>query len=109
MADQPDGAALLKAARALLLETLLPALPEERRYEALMVASAMAIAAREMAAALPEDALAEAEAAILAKAIRQGQKDANAEVYEELLTESKKRLAVSNPKLLPAGRASKGS
>lgn len=46
--DQPDGAALLEEARRTLMENLLPVLPPERRYDALMVANAMAIAAREM-------------------------------------------------------------
>ena len=55
--DRPDGAALLRLARATLLEDLLPALSESRRYDALMVASAMAMAARELAA--PEDRAAE--------------------------------------------------
>lgn len=46
--DQPDGFALLEEARRTLLETLLPVLPPNRRYDALMVANAMAIAAREI-------------------------------------------------------------
>jgi hypothetical protein len=48
MTDKPDGAALLEEARRTLLETLLPLLPPERRYDGLMVANAMAIAAREV-------------------------------------------------------------
>ena len=47
MTDKPDGAALLEEARRTLLDTLLPLLPPERRYDGLMVANAMAIAARE--------------------------------------------------------------
>jgi uncharacterized protein DUF6285 len=47
MTDKPDGAALLEEARRTLMETLLPLLPPERRYDGLMVANAMAIAARE--------------------------------------------------------------
>jgi hypothetical protein len=47
MTDKPDGAALLEEARRTLLETLLPLLPPERRYDGLMIANAMAIAARE--------------------------------------------------------------
>jgi len=50
MRDLPNAEALLLQARKTLLEQLLPALPEARRYEALMVASAMAMAAREIAA-----------------------------------------------------------
>jgi hypothetical protein len=49
MTDHPDGAALLEEARRTLLEVLLPLLPPERRYDGLMVANAMAIAAREAA------------------------------------------------------------
>lgn len=47
MLDQPYGAELLEEARRTLLENLLPVLPPDRRYDALMVANAMAIAARE--------------------------------------------------------------
>ena len=46
----PDAAELLRVARKLLREDLMEAVPSERRYEALMVANAMAIAARESAA-----------------------------------------------------------
>jgi hypothetical protein len=49
MSDIPDAANLLATARALLLGDLLPALPDDLRYAALMVANAMAIAAREHA------------------------------------------------------------
>jgi hypothetical protein len=48
MLDRPTGADLLAEARRTLLEALLPLLPSDRRYEALMVANAMAIAAREL-------------------------------------------------------------
>ncbi len=44
---QPNAHQLLEIARATLLEQLLPALPGELRYPALMIANAMAIAARE--------------------------------------------------------------
>ena len=47
MTDKPAGAALLEEARRTLLETLLPLLPPDLRYDGLMVANAMAIAARE--------------------------------------------------------------
>ena len=48
MSERPTGAELLAAARAALLRELLTELPEGRRYLALMVANAMAIAAREL-------------------------------------------------------------
>jgi hypothetical protein len=47
MHDLPQGPALLDLAREVLLNDLLPLLPEERRLEARLVANCMAIAARE--------------------------------------------------------------
>lgn len=44
----PDGSNLLDTARSTLLNTLLPQLPREFAYEALMVANAMATARREL-------------------------------------------------------------
>ncbi len=51
MHDLPSGAALLAAARAELLDELLPLLPAERRFEALLVGNCLAIAEREATAA----------------------------------------------------------
>lgn len=48
MRDRPNSAELLAIARSRLLDELLPALPAENRYGALMVAAAMAIATREL-------------------------------------------------------------
>lgn len=109
MRDTPTAEALLLQARKTLLEDLLPALPDARRYEALMVASAMAIAAREIAAEdmSTHEAVAMAKlidgnpsAEGLATAIRSGQKDGDAVVHAFLLREAAARLAISNPKLL---------
>lgn len=50
MNDRPDAAELLDIARRTLLDEVLPHLPEELRYNALMIANAMAIASREHAA-----------------------------------------------------------
>jgi hypothetical protein len=47
MTDKPDAAALLEEARRTFVNILLPLLPTERRYDGLMVANAMDIAARE--------------------------------------------------------------
>ncbi len=49
MRERPTGGELLTIARKVLREELMPLLPEERRYDALMVANAMAIAARQIA------------------------------------------------------------
>src|SRR5574337_1195798 len=64
--NQPDARDLLATARELLLKQLLPALPASLHYEARMIASAMAIAAREMAQAT---ACAQAEAQALARVL----------------------------------------
>lgn len=50
MRDHPTGAELLAAARKVLRDALLPALPPERKHDALMIANAMAIAARQLEA-----------------------------------------------------------
>ena len=49
MSDIPDATELLAIARTTLLDKLLPQLPDALRYDALMIANAMAIAAREQA------------------------------------------------------------
>jgi hypothetical protein len=119
MRDQPSGANLLRQARTVLVEDLLGALPEGKRYEALMVANAMAIVARELAAgeglaeeraALEEllgsvdeddDAAAlEALVARLAREIRAGRHDGATELHTLLSRDAAARLAISNPKLL---------
>ena len=58
MIDRPDATELLEIARRTLLDEVLPRLPEDLRYSALMIANAMAIAAREYAAG-DDDAQAE--------------------------------------------------
>ena len=58
MNDRPDAIELLEIARRTLLEDVLPRLPDELRYRGLMIANAMAIAAREHAVG---DAAASAE------------------------------------------------
>jgi MoxR-like ATPase len=63
MNDIPNATELLAIARSTLLDKLLPRVPEELRYDALMIANAMAIAAREHA---PGDDAAHAELARLA-------------------------------------------
>src|SRR4051812_28520363 len=62
MTDIPDATELLAIARSTLLDKLLPHLPDDLRYDTLMLANAMAIAAREHAAG---DAAAQTEVARL--------------------------------------------
>ena len=57
MHDLPDGPALLALARDVLLNDLMPLLPPERRFEALLVANCMAVAEREANTDVPESAV----------------------------------------------------
>jgi aminoglycoside phosphotransferase (APT) family kinase protein len=95
--ERPDGAALLAEARRLLSEELLVQLPEARRYEARMIANAIAIAGRELAARTP----AADESKKLAAAIRHGQHDVDTALRNRLAADVLARLALSNPKALP--------
>jgi hypothetical protein len=97
----PSGRQLLDLAREVLLRDLVPLLPEERRVEALMVAQAMAVAARETGQeASPVDV------ARLAAEIRAGAYDVPGAARERTRTElwrvTREALAVANPKLLAA-------
>jgi aminoglycoside phosphotransferase (APT) family kinase protein len=96
-AEQPAASVLLAEARRLLLEELLPALPEDRRREARMIANAMAIGARESAAFRP----ASPDRRALAAAIRAGRHDEDPALRNRLAAELLARLALSNPKALP--------
>ena len=116
---QPNGHELLEIARLTLLEQVLPALAGELRYPALMIANAMAIAARESVlqagvcdqelvrlAALGCQATASLPEARrqLARAIRQGRHDApqrRQALVEALRQVTLDRLAISNPKAVP--------
>ena len=51
MRDTPDAVGLLNVAREVVRTVLVPGLPASRRYEGLMVANALAIAARQFEAA----------------------------------------------------------
>jgi len=48
MRDRPTASELLAIARRVVRESLLDALPEDKRYHGLMVANALAIAARQL-------------------------------------------------------------
>ncbi|MGB3289253.1 MAG: DUF6285 domain-containing protein [Burkholderiaceae bacterium] len=61
MNNRPHGNELLEVARRSLLDDLLPLLPGEKAYQALMIANAMAIASRELAPHAADDALARGE------------------------------------------------
>lgn len=99
------GERLLETARDLLRDELLPALPADKRHAALMVANAMAIAARELDRR--GDAAPDAERAAadrwLCASIRGGRFDggaAAARLHARLLADTRARVEVSNPRYL---------
>jgi hypothetical protein len=119
MNDIPDATELLAIARSTLLDKLLPHLPDNLRYDGLMIANAMAIAAREHAAsgAAAQSELAGLSALLaeqdvssgisglnrrLAAQIRAGrfdEKDRSA-LLDHLARTVADQLAVSNPRAL---------
>ena len=116
MLERPDAAGLLETARDVLLSELLPHLPEAKRFEARMVANAMAIARREMPAdtapalARLRDLLDMPNAATdallrrLAAEVRAGGHDpgrpGSADAARTLAELTRLRCAVSNPRAL---------
>jgi hypothetical protein len=129
MSDLPTGAQLLDAARSLLRDELLPALPEDKRHAALMIANAMAIAGRqlnggdaherhELAAlahllSLPPPGVAGYDAPLRAQLVaanrllcarvREGQADhgaMRAQVLSHLWAMARRKVEESNPKYL---------
>ncbi len=110
---QTSGAALLRIARRVLKDDLLPALPKERRLEALMVLSALGMAERELEAAAPEDE-ASAIAGLLgtttgeepdlrrrlAEAIRTGRFDGSAALFELARSGLEWRLRETDPRVV---------
>lgn len=129
MRDQPTGEALLHTARGVVLDTLLPALPAERRHDALMVANAIAIALRQWQnGSTPERAELDALTTLLGlppadagldgaalhtvllaanrhccEALRSGRLAASPAVWSLLCQVVRHKVAESNPKALPAG------
>jgi hypothetical protein len=105
MHPRTHGERLLETARGVLFDELLPALPAHKRHAALMVANAMAIAARAMTrpgAHRPDDDTAATDHQ-RCQAIRQGLVDAGdaaAELHACLLAEARTRVELSNPRYL---------
>jgi hypothetical protein len=105
MPDSTQGERLLQTARDVLREQLLPALPPQQRHAALMVANAMAIAARELnqRTDAAQDAARAAADRRLCDAIRAGHADRGTEavqLHARLLADTRARVEVSNPKFL---------
>jgi len=119
--DDPGARDLVAIALKTFREAVLPVVPAEQRFAALMIANALGMAERELAAgAGAEPALAAAVGALLGEAgdlsallprlcaaIDAGSFDApdrQADLRAVLAEVTRARLAVSNPKLLAAGR-----
>ena len=98
----PTGPELLAIARETLLKEVLPRASGDTRYALLMIANAMAIAAREAQA--PEPVRFEVDDGTLARQIRQGRydvQDAEQAAMLAYLRESvMARLRISNPKAI---------
>jgi aminoglycoside phosphotransferase (APT) family kinase protein len=98
-AGEADGATLLQAAGALLADTLLPKLAGADRVDALMIASAMRMAARELGA-LRRPLIDEAATVAQVAAIRRGAADGDAALHHSLLSRAAAGVALTRPELL---------
>ena len=112
MRENPSGADLLDIARDVLRGEILPALPDDKRYQALMIANAMAIVMRQLEAGedghsheqtrlgdlLDADGSLEQLNSTLAGRIRSGDAD-GAEVWAMLHDIAVGKVAESNPKV----------
>jgi hypothetical protein len=99
---RPEPADLLDIARTTLLEQVLPGLAGAARFQALMVANAMAIGER----ALRAGPVAVRDDSALCAAIRAGAHDGDRALGAALLAEAEARCRISAPKALtvPSGR-----
>jgi hypothetical protein len=102
MNNLPAASDLLRIARETLVKEILPGASTEARYTLLMIANAMAIAAREAEAGAPP--MSPEEARTLAREIRAGAYDSmdarRTEMLERLRAGVEYRLRISNPKAL---------
>lgn len=116
MREQPDGAALLAIARDVLRKELLPLLPKDRAYEALMIANAMSIAEQQLRSGdaaghaehealqrvLQKDGDLVALNSLLAEKIRTGEMDGNVDAQQLLWSSVVQRVRESAPRALAA-------
>ena len=103
MSQRPGPEDLLKTAARVLRESVAAGLSGEARYQALMVANAIAIAGRQMGEGRLQDLgdmPAAEDPASLVRAIREGALDGRADVHERILRKLRAAVAVSNPKAL---------
>lgn len=116
MREQPTGAELLAIAREVLRKELLPLLPKEKAYDALMIANAMSIAERQLqqgeqaqhneqaalSQLLQQDATLPILTQVFAQKIRAGEFDENAQARKILIDSVVQRVRESAPKALAA-------
>lgn len=122
MRHETGGAALLQAAREALIGEVLPGLGGPQRYAALMVANALRMVERELAAngrlrsadravqafAEPAEASAESVAA-LCSAIRGGRHDGDLPLYEALYARAIEAVAITRPEVLTSAEVGRVS
>jgi hypothetical protein len=107
--DEPDARGLVSIALRTFRDSVLPVVPTERRFEALMIANALGIAERELTA--KPDAALKAQIPQLCRDIDAGAYDTperQADLRNLLWELTRARLAISNPRLLdpvPPGAA----
>ena len=102
VADRPHAHELLDVARETLLALVDEAAPRHR-YALRMAASAMAIAAREIAAPAAPAGADEADLLRRAATCDAGDRDAQCALHAALVALTRQKLAVSNPRLLRNG------
>ncbi len=108
--DQPDARGLVEIALKTFREVVLPAVPAEQRFPALMIANALSIAERELKGGgdaagslqrlLGEEGDADTLSRKLCAAIAEGRFDDRPDLRPVLWEITRARLAVSNPKYL---------
>ncbi|MCC7425802.1 MAG: hypothetical protein IT557_02755 [Alphaproteobacteria bacterium] len=97
--DRPDAAELLAIARTTLMTEIVPALSGEQRLAGLMIANALGLAGREVAARMPPDESAvAAEDRAVVNSIRAGVLDHAIDIHDRLLRDAEARVAIANPK-----------
>ena len=94
--DHPDAAGLLAAAREEFAREIQPFLKDDLRLSGLMVASALAMAERE----LRRPAAGMLDAWPMVHAVRAGRHDGDGALHARLLNDARERLAIANPRYL---------
>lgn len=103
MSQRPGPENLLETALEVLRRQVVGELSGSARYEALMVANAIAIAGRQISETprqAPADMPAGTDTESLARAIRDGALDGRADVYDWIVGELRAEVSLSNPKAL---------